>query len=147
MSELKIHIIALQDTGYMYTTAEGKRAHGNYHIEQFTFGTGKADTLALLMDEGIKQHIIRDNKRVNVLNFGKGSGIAEFSFLAVRSSVFAFLPCVFRKLHVEWKNRLLLSFLTINHVLFRNCTQIQNIVTDCSFVTQLIMTQNPISVL
>src|SRR5215218_908637 len=64
MSDLKIHIVALQDTGLLFTTAEGKAAHGNYHIEQYKFGEGKADTLAFLIDEGIKNHIIKEQKVV-----------------------------------------------------------------------------------
>src|SRR5690349_6010861 len=58
MKGLKAHVLALQDVGHMYPTKEGKAECSNYHLEQFRFGSGKSDTLALIIDEGIQQHFI-----------------------------------------------------------------------------------------
>jgi exonuclease III len=62
MCELKIHIIALQDTGKLFQTKEGKLTYGNYHIEHYQFGEGKNDSLAFIIDEGITHHIIKELK-------------------------------------------------------------------------------------
>ncbi len=62
MSDLKIHIIALQDSGELFQTKEGKSMYGNYHIEYFRFGEGKNDTLAFIIDEGIMYHLIKEIK-------------------------------------------------------------------------------------
>ncbi len=65
MSNLKIHIIALQDSGPLFQTKEGKLMYGNYHIEYFQFGEGKNDTLAFIIDEGIMYHLIKEIKFIN----------------------------------------------------------------------------------
>jgi exonuclease III len=62
MSDLKIHVVALQDCGLLFQTPEGRSLYGNYVIEQFRFGDGKSDTLAFIIDEGIAYHIIKDIK-------------------------------------------------------------------------------------
>jgi exonuclease III len=62
LSDLKVHIIAIQDSGKLYQTQEGRAQFGNYHIEHFQFGEGKNDTLAFIIDEGITHHIIKEIK-------------------------------------------------------------------------------------
>ena len=59
MSNLKLHIIALQDTGHIYATRESKRQYGDYQLITFQFGENKCDTLAFLIDEGIYQQVIK----------------------------------------------------------------------------------------
>ena len=53
MSNLKIHIVALQDCGLVFQSKQGKAQFGNYKLEMFKFGEGKNDTLAFMIDEGI----------------------------------------------------------------------------------------------
>src|SRR5690349_13971877 len=62
MSEIKIHILALQDSGKLFQTKEGKTLYGNNHIEHFQFDTGKNDTLAFIIDEGIIHYVIKEVK-------------------------------------------------------------------------------------
>jgi hypothetical protein len=62
MCDLKVHFIAAQDSGKLFQTKEGKAIYGNYHIEHYQFGTGKNDTLAFIIDEGIIHQIIKDVK-------------------------------------------------------------------------------------
>lgn len=59
MSDLKIHIVALQDTGHIITTKQSKRVYGDYQVFSFQFGENPCDTVALVLDEGIFHHIVK----------------------------------------------------------------------------------------
>src|SRR4051812_47249609 len=65
MAELRIHIIALQDVGYIFKSLEGKQIYGNYQIHYFKFGDNKSDTLAFIIDEGVFFHYMKVKETIN----------------------------------------------------------------------------------
>ena len=62
MATLHIHIIALQDIGYVFKSQESKQLYGDYKIQFFKFGDSQAETLAFIINEGLSLHIIKANQ-------------------------------------------------------------------------------------
>lgn len=64
MSNLQIHIMALQDTGFLYNYVIDKQNFGNYQIIQFSFSKQHNDTLAFIIDEGVFFHYLKDTNNI-----------------------------------------------------------------------------------